>query len=104
MHMIQSEKLLSKYFLRPDFTKNVGFVRTCARFRNNRVSLRRKYGRISRWYLCLPEKMSSKPLIKQDHMEEPDMPLIDGAGALNVVDRAQEDRKMIWLYFFKNAR
>ena len=72
-HMIQSEKFLSKYFIRPDFTKNVGFVRSCARVCNNRVSLRRKYGRISRWYLCLPDKMSSKPVINQDHIEEPDM-------------------------------
>ena len=102
--MIQSEKLLSKYLIRPDFTKNVGFVRSCARVRNNRVSLRRKFGRIPRWYLCLPDKMSSKSLINEDHMEEPDMPLIHGDGALNVVDHAQEDHKMIWFYFFKNAR
>ena len=101
--MIQSEKLLSKYLIRPDFTKNVGFVRSCARVRNNRVSLRRKFGRIPRWYLCLPDKMSSKSLINEDHMEEPDMPLIHD-GALNVVDHAQEDHKMIWFYFFKNAR
>ena len=103
-HMIQSGKNFSKGFIRADFTKNVGFVRASARFRTNRLNLRRKYSRISRWYSCLPEKMSSKSLTNQHHMGEPSMSSIDDARVLNLLHTAQEERKAIWFYFFKDAR